>query len=216
MITRFIVTEICEGSPTVNGVKEFQFSPASDTLTLAAGTLLTRIEDRSYQGRSVPDAMSGGTKNVLVVEGSSRIRPVVVALLNYRIPLGALDKHLEKHAIGFALSSGPAFQLTSGSSEVSKIGYFGGISFHLWNRLFLTPGVHVGQFADFPQGFTAAGQTIPPNFGALQPVKRWTARFAFGISYKTLGFGTFTSKGESTGQGQKPAPKGRGQTTQQK
>jgi hypothetical protein len=49
---------------------------------------------------------------------------------------------------------------------------------------FLTPGVHVGEFADFPPGFTHAGQPIPPNFGALNPVTRYTARFAFAITFR--------------------------------
>jgi hypothetical protein len=51
------------------------------------------------------------------------------------------------------------------------------------HRLYISPGVHIGEFADYPAGFVN-GQQIPANFGALTPVKRWTARFGIAITIK--------------------------------
>ena len=76
---------------------------------------------------------------------------------------------------------------------MSNVGFFGGVSAHLWKRFYVTPGIHVGEFADFPPGFTAPNQPIPSGFGQLNPNKRWTARFAIGITYKALDFSKFTS-----------------------
>ena len=65
--------------------------------------------------------------------------------------------------------------------------------------MYLTPGFHVGQFADFPAGFTHSGQDIPPSFtGPLTPQTRTTARFAIGITFK--GFNIPTGSSKSSGQ----------------
>jgi hypothetical protein len=50
------------------------------------------------------------------------------------------------------------------------------------------------EFADFPQGFTQAGQVIPPNTGTPTATKRYTARFAFAITFKVKDLGSTNSK----------------------
>jgi hypothetical protein len=184
---KIVVTELYEGKATEGGTQSFTFSPASDILTLSAGALLTTIQNRTYTSGTLP----GQTGNFLVVGGQSPIRPILVAQLNYRLPW------LSRDEIGLAVSSGAAIQFTSGSSGVSNAGFFGGLSVHLWNRFYLTPGIHVGEFADFPAGFTGPNQPIPTGFGQLTPNKRWTARFAFGITYKAIDFSKFTSSTSS-------------------
>jgi hypothetical protein len=57
----------------------------------------------------------------------------------------------------------------------------------LYRRFYITSGVHIGEFADFPAGFNDNSQ-VPANFGELKPVKRWTGRFAFSISFRTASF----------------------------
>ncbi|NYF89924.1 hypothetical protein HDF08_001991 [Edaphobacter lichenicola] len=47
--------------------------------------------------------------------------------------------------------------------------------------------MHMGEFADYPPGFHN-GSVIPPNFGQLTPVTRWSARFAGGITFQTNSF----------------------------
>jgi len=101
---------------------------------------------------------------------------------------------LNGRTYGLAISAGPTYGLTNGKSDASRIGFFGGISVHIWNQFFLTPGINVGQFSDFPQGYTKAGQVIPPNTGTPQGVNRITTRFAFGITYKIKDFGSATTK----------------------
>ncbi|MCU1264534.1 MAG: hypothetical protein JWM21_852 [Acidobacteria bacterium] len=180
--------------------KTFSF-PGTDILTLSAGALFTTIPDRSYQARKTPDA----TQNVLAVEGNSRFTPGIVALLNYS--LGGLG--LDRDTAGLALSAGPVIRLGSQSNS-STFGFFTGISGHLYHRIYFTPGIHFGQFADFPVGFHN-GSPIPANFGELTPVKRWTGRFGLAITFKTKDFSGLTQSntpavksGDSTATPPKP------------
>jgi hypothetical protein len=172
----------------------------SSVLTLSAGVLLSQLQDLSYVRRTVPT--SSGTMDVLGVDGASTLTPYFVGLLNYRFPGLSWDK------AGIYISSGPTIRLTSSNSNTASFGYFGGLSLSFWHRLYLTPGVHVGQFADLPAGLSL-GQAIPANFGQIQPVKRWTARFGFGITYKTLSLGSLLGSSKSnakTPTATNPAP----------
>jgi hypothetical protein len=162
--------------------KNFTF-PGTDILTLSAGALFSRIPDRGYDARKTPNA----TENVLAVEGNSRATPSLLALLNYS--LGALK--LDGENAGLAISAGPVIRL-GGESNASAFGFFSGISAHLARRLYITPGLHFGQFSDFPVGF-GNGSTVPANFGQLTPVKRWTARFGLGITFKAKDFSGLVS-----------------------
>jgi hypothetical protein len=156
----------------------------SSMLNLSGGVLFSTLYDVSYVRRKVPVTDGSGATTIqeqLGVEGGSRPVPMLLGLLNYRIP------YLDSDKWGLDISSGPAIRL-GGQSDTTSFGYFVGLSFNLWHRLYITPGVHVGQYADFPAGF-APDTPIPADFGELVPVKRWTARFAIGITYKTLDLG---------------------------
>jgi hypothetical protein len=173
----FTVDELYGSTKTEGGTESFQCNPASAQLTLTTGILFSRIPDRGYEARKVP----GITDNQLVVEGNSDFRPEGVALLNYLLP------YLDRETTGLALSAGPVVRFGS-KSDVSTLGFFAGVSGHLYRRLYITPGFHFGEFADFPAGFQE-GQAVPTDFGTLSPVKRWTTRFALGISFRTASFG---------------------------
>jgi hypothetical protein len=150
-----------------------------DILTLSVGVMATTLPYRTYVSQSVPNGSS--TQNVLVVNGASGWTPQGLALLNYK--LFVLDSGPQP---GFAFSTGPAFKF-GGTPGVSDFGWFAGISLSLWRRLFITPGIQLGQFADFPAGFSR-GSVIPANFGTLTPVTRWSGHFALGITFQTNSF----------------------------
>jgi hypothetical protein len=192
---KFKVNEFFEGQETKDSERNFEFTPATNLLTLSGGVLFSKVPNRSYQPRKSPDS----TQNVLVVEGNSPFRPEGVALLNYIIP------RLDWEETGFALSAGPVVRFGS-TENTSALGFFTGVSGHLYHRIYFTPGFHFGQFADFPVGFYD-GRPIPENFGELNPIKRWTARFAFGISFQTASFGSKTQEVKETGKKEKETTK---------
>jgi len=180
--------------------KTFTFS-GTDVLTLSAGALFSRIPDQTYEARKSPNSIL----NVLTVEGNSRATPSIVALLNYS--LGGLYKKFDGDNLGLALSAGPVIRLAN-QSEASSFGFFTGISGTLYHRFYITPGIHFGQFADFPVGF-ANGSPVPENFGQVTPVKRWTARFGLAFTFKTKDFSGLTSSSTPsvTGSEASPTPK---------
>jgi hypothetical protein len=139
-----------------------------------------------------------------VVQHGNSLQALGAALLNYQLPVFTSWRWMRDSG-GFAISTGPVYQF-GGSPGVSRLGYFGGISFHLFNRFYLTPGVHLGEFADFPLG-TCGGCALPDNF-TITPVKRWTAKFAFGITYRTNSFRSSQAAGSSSSQ---PTPNASGQ-----
>lgn len=184
-----IVDEIYEGE--VTNTATFSFD-TEDVLTLSAGAMFSRIQDRTYESRKDPTS----TLNTLTVTGNSQATPSLVALLNYN--LGAL--HMDWDRWGFALSAGPVLRV-GGKSETSSFGFFTGVSGHLYHRIFFTPGFHFGQFSDFPVGF-ANGSSVPANFGELTPVKRWTARFGLAITFKTKTFDALGGSDKEIGGGE--------------
>lgn len=175
------------GQKTIS-TKTFAFDTA-DVLTLSAGAMFSRIQDRTYEARKNPTS----ELNTLTVTGNSRATPSLVALLNYS--LGALKMDWDR--MGFALSAGPVLRV-GGQSETSSFGFFTGISGHLYHRIFITPGFHFGQFSDFPVGF-ANGSSVPANFGELTPVKRWTSKFGLAITFKTKSFDAFGTADKNVG-----------------
>ena len=188
------VEEAFEGKTTQGGVKEFKFSPVSNLLMLSLGPVFTGIEARSYEARKFP----GQEENALVVEGGA-VHPVFGTLLNYQVPMPGrwASKNLSGDSFGLAASFGPLFALGSGKSETNSLGFFAGPSIHFWRRFFLTFGWHVGQFADYPVGFFP-GRTVPANFGELTPVKRWTVRFALGLSVRAKDFNALPQAPQTT------------------
>jgi hypothetical protein len=169
-----------------------------DTLTLSLGTLLTTIDYRTYAHRKVVE--SGSAVDALVVDGRGPWTPVGLALLNYKLFNMDTGPHL-----GLTVSSGPAFKF-GGTPQVGTFGWFAGASISLWRRFFITPGFHIGQFADFPAGFVP-GQQIPNNFGELTPVTRWTTRFGVGLTYRTNSLIKSTSTTTSKSQTPTSTPK---------
>ncbi len=161
----------------------------------SGGFLLTQLQARSYSSTTVPStATASGTENVLTVDGTGKLRPALVALLNYNFPWEPWK------FVGFGLSAGPVFDVANGKADTSKFGFFGGASVHLWDRFFLTPGIHVGEFADFPEGYSSTNNVIPANQGTPNPITRYTARFAFGVTYQ-IGSGTKNATQSISGQG---------------
>jgi|GEM_PF-2864778 len=202
-----VVRELYAGTDTAASPRTFPLEATYSVVTASGGFLLTTLPARSYSSVNQPPATStGSTTTVLGVNGNSSVRPALTALLNFHDPF---QWALNKPNFGLAISAGPVIEVANGQADTSKLGFFGGVSIHLWKQLFLTPGVHVGEFADFPQGFTHAGQTIPANFGALAPSNRYTARFAFAITFR----GSNPSSLLGTGGSQKPTTQPSSPTT---
>jgi hypothetical protein len=184
------VSETCNGAATDHAAVTFHLNRGFDVLTLSGGFLMTKLQARSYSvvaeptppPPGSPPGTPPGTQNVLGVDGlGSGMRAALVALLNYHDPFEWFGN---KPNFGLSVSAGPAFDISQGKADTSKFGVFVGGSVHLWNRLFITPGVHFGEFADFPPGFHFAGDPVPANFGTPNPTKRWTGHFAFAITFK--------------------------------
>lgn len=201
-----VVKELSGNQPTSADSKTFHLDPGRKILVSSAGFLLTSLQARTYLSRTVPDTddpTNTKIKNVLGVDGGGKARVAMTALLNYNLPWQPWRN------LGFAISAGPVFDITNGKADTSRFGFFGGGSVHLWNRLFLTPGVHFGEFADFPQGFDHSGQPIPEKTGTPTPTKRWTARFAFGITFRVgeLGFGSGNTSNDTSKKTPSSQPK---------
>ena len=198
---------------------------SSDVLTLSVGPLFSAVPNRVYSrqqlypvlpvadanGRAVlgPDGKpnyetSTNYYNGLVATGSN-LNTVGVALLNYRFPWA------NRHWMSLSASVGPTFRFAGQDQKSSRLGLFTGLSFGMWRRLFITPGVHVGEFADFPAGL-APGSTIPAGYpdAQLDGIPRWTAKFGVAISVQTKAFKNLDIgllKEKSTGGSAKPPAK---------
>lgn len=189
------------GTQTNASTLSVTFSPATDRLTLSAGALFSEIQNRAYTSQAAPNLTGTGTQNVLAVSGISTFSPLALALLNYELPsFGKVS--FGNDDIGLAVSTGPALRLGS-KSNTSSFGYFMGLGVHLYHRFYISPGVNIGEFADYPPGFTAPNQPVPSGLGTLTPTNRYTARFSFGITYKTK---DFSSLGLTTGTQTSPSP----------
>lgn len=177
-----VITEYLNRQPTKDGTMTISVKPKNVIVTLSLGQLFSGISNRRYSAVTVPNADSSATANVLGVEGNS-FSTSIAALANFRLPI----RKVYGDDWGLDATAGPVFRLNSQNS-VSSVGFFAGISLRLYRYLFVTPGFHIGQFADFPQGFRSIGQPIPPNFPTPQSVNRTTARFGIAISFQTKDF----------------------------
>lgn len=181
-IYKFSIRESWKGKATGQEISWTCGEP--DIFSLSLGPLVSTLPARTYTSQSTPGSPgSSTTQNVLVVGNNSNLNVLGAALVNYHFP----DVPGFPLWLGFALSAGPVYQLGNSSPSVSSLGIFLGGSVHLSRSFFLTAGTHIGQFADFPEGFHP-GQVVPSNFGTLTPVKRETARFAVGITFRTTSF----------------------------
>jgi hypothetical protein len=170
------VTAFYNGQDTSS--KTFHLDPNFAILTSSAGFMVTALSSRSYTSATSPDpADATKTQNVLRVDGSG-VNVAIPVLLNGNLP------GLNSRNYGIGVSAGPVFSIVSGKADTSHFSFFGGISIRVTPHIYLTPGLNVGEFADFPQGFKYPGQVIPANTGTPTPVKRYTARFAFAITYR--------------------------------
>jgi hypothetical protein len=172
---------------TTSSGKTFTITPGSGILTLSAGFMATTLGARTYSSTAVP----GPTSPVLTVQNNSRVRPAAVALFNYAIPW------LDSYKVGLALSAGPVIAFGGGGANVSTLGFFTGVSAHLWHRLYISPGFHFGQFADFPAGY-APGTPVPSSAGTPTATNRWTSRFAIGITFQTKDFSSIAGTSSTT------------------
>jgi hypothetical protein len=177
-----------------------KYQPQTNLLSASGGFLFSELQSRTYTRANIP----GATDAVLQVNGAGRVNSLLTALLNVKIPCFWPSKpnippcSSNSDSWGWAFSIGPAFQLGN-TNQTTRVGMFAAISVHFWKYMYLTPGVHVGDFADFPLGFKNSGQHIPSSFtGALSPQTRPTARFAIGVTFK--GFNIPTGSSKSSGQ----------------
>jgi hypothetical protein len=170
------INEKYRGVPTGQSIT-VRLDARCDEFTVSGGVLLTEIQNRTYL--SSPSPTQAG--QFLSVGGTGKFHPTIILLTNFNFPFEPFG-HSVSSNLGDArlgVSTGPVIQV--GSTSTSAFGWFVGGSLSFFHRLYLTPGVHIGQFADFPLGF-APGQQIPANFGQLTPVPRTTARFALSIT----------------------------------
>lgn len=183
---KLTINETYFGAPTEASPRQFTFSPTNNAVTLSVGVALTWLQSRSYTATVVPDPSTSttATKNVLAIGDTGAPRPVILALLNYTV---VAPKKERFGNMNVALSAGPILQ-TGGKSDLATLGFFSGLSFSFLHSLYITPGVHVGQYAGPPAGLTN-GSTIPPGLGNIVPLKSWQPSFALGITFRTISIG---------------------------
>jgi len=191
------MTDACTDQNKAAVECEIKYSPVTNIVTASGGFLITMLPSRTYERRNVP----GSSNGVLVVTNGGPIRTAFAALVNVKLPV---PKYIDKVCLsedttfGCAISVGPAFDIGSGNQGATRVGLLAGLSFHLWRYFYVTPATHIGQFADFPVGFTHSGQFIPSSFtGNLQSVPRITARFALALTFK--GWNLLTKNSTSQG-----------------
>jgi hypothetical protein len=196
-----VVKELYEGQPTEAATKTYHLTAGYSVITSSAGFMLTQVPARSYSSVTAPNpANPTTTQNVLGVDFASGRRLVLTALLNYNLPF------FLRRQFGIALSAGPVFDITGGKADTSRFGFFAGPSVRLSEWVYVSPGVHIGEFADFPLGFTP-GQVIPTGTGTPVPVKRYTTRFALGITFKVKDLVGSSSSSSSTTPASQPGAK---------
>jgi hypothetical protein len=182
-----VTTDACTSKDDAGKLKgvecEVVYEPRSTTISASGGFLISMLPAPTYARGSSPDGTT-----VLVVNDTGPVRTAFTALVNVKVRGPWVFSHIcpsDDSAFGCAISVGPAFQLGSNNQSASRLGLIAGWSFQLWRYLYVTPAAHIGEYDNFPAGFTHAGQVIPPTFtGQLQPTKRTTVRFALGLTFK--------------------------------
>ena len=173
-----VVQEFYNGRRTEADAKTYHVTAGYSIISSSAGFMLTQVPARSYSSVTAPNpADPTMVQNVLGVDFAGGRRLVLTALLHYNFPV------FWRRQIGFGLAAGPVFDITGGKADTSRFGFFAGPSVRLSEWVYLTPGFHIGEFADFPVGYVPR-QVIPTGQGTPVPVKRYTTRFAFGITFK--------------------------------
>ncbi len=180
---------------TVVDSKTFTCSLKSDVMFLSMGPLFSSVPNRRYFPETAYPTLApttpGGSPTTgpgyksLSVEGGHGVPVTGAALLNYKLPIPGL----EDSPFQLAWSAGPTFRFAGQSTSASRIGFFTGLSVSLWRRLYLTPGIHWSQFADYPTSL-APRSFIPDSYpdAQLQGVNRGTVKFGIALSFKTNSF----------------------------
>ena len=200
------VDEYYDDKPTDGGSREYKFTTQSGRFFLSVGYLVTQAQARSYdavdigvikgtpaipaaEGRTAVPEVADKTLKELRIQGTGRFRPAGAVLMNYKLPW---PKKLLGEEFGVAFSAGPVYRAGAGSasSTVSNVGMFTGLSVHLWERVWITPGFHFAEFSDLPRGFSAGnGLQVPAGYPtSFTGVNRWTTRFGIGITFKASDF----------------------------
>ena len=189
------VDEFYNGQSTNAATKKYRLGAGYVAITSSAGFMITKLAARSYSAVAAPNpADPTTTQTVLNVDYGAGARVALTALLNYNLPFAT------RKDFGAALAVGPVFDISAGKADTSRFGLFGGVGIRLKQLMYITPGVHIGEFADFPQGFTRSGQVVPANFATPTPVKRWTTRFALAITFKVKDLWTPSQSSETGGK----------------
>jgi hypothetical protein len=173
------IIEKYNGVPTGQSIS-VQLDAECNKFTVSGGVLFSEIQNRTYTSATSPAAAG----NFLSVGGTGKFTPTLTSLFNFNFPLEPFG-HTVSSSLGdvrLGISTGPVLRLNS--SQASSFGWFAGGTLSFYHLLYITPGVHVGEFADFPLGFTASKQPIPAGYGQLNAVTRWTARFGIAITFK--------------------------------
>jgi hypothetical protein len=113
--------------------------------------------------------------------------------MNFRL-WNSRSKHI---VTGLAFAVGPVLSLGASKNSTSTFGFFAGTSLHLWHAVYITPGIHYGEFADYPLGLPQPGNIVPSGFGTPVPIKRWTLRFGLGLTFKTTNFNSLKGSGSA-------------------
>jgi hypothetical protein len=177
-----------------NGTKSFTLAAGQKILTTSGGFLITEVPATSYSSVTAPNTTGAtSTQNVLGVNNAGMPSLGLTALVNVYLPIFHDLRWLNNSRYGWAVAAGPSYNLSNGKADTSKFGLMAGLSFHIHGQFFATPGVNIGQYSNWPVGFSQAGQVIPPNVGTPSGVNKWTTRFGFAVTYKIKDFGESSS-----------------------
>jgi len=188
----FTITETSVSADTTPAVT-VTFTAGQPRMTISVGPLFSEIQDRSYSVVTAPPAVGGTTnQNVLQINGVSTLTTYLTGLLHFSLPIG--NEWLNGERAGLAISTGPVLRV-GGQSASSAFGWFAGPSYHLYHLIYLTAGVHIGQFGGLPAEFASAGQIVPSGFPTPTAQNRTTARFGFAITLKAKDFTTLGTTG---------------------
>ena len=195
------IKELYKKKVASGGSYSAKFYAASTIFFLSAGYLGSQLQSRAYDSVDV----ATGRKE-LRIQGTGAWRPNIALLLNVKLPVPGLNE--DKFA--FAVSAGPVYRATGGQSgnTAANVGVFAGVSGHIRGKLTITPGFHIGEFADMPLGFdNNHDRTIPAGIqNPITGVNRWTARFGVAITWGLADF----KKGASAATLKESAPSGAG------
>jgi hypothetical protein len=175
----FSIIESYRGTATKPS-QTVQFVAGQPRMTLSAGALVSELQARSYSTVTAPPATGSTTNQTeLKVDGQSKFSFYLTGMVNIAVPISWLNKE----NLGTAISLGPVIRVGSQSTSF-PVGFFAGGSIHVSHLVYLSAGAHVGQFSNYPAGFTSAGQVVPTGFPTPVGQDHTSVRFAFALTLK--------------------------------